>query len=160
MKLNDALLGLLMLIIGTSVVLHAQTFPIMAGMQYGPEFFPTVIGSGMALCGAGMLVSWALARRKGATEPWIIVPDWMGTPLNLARALGILFAVVFYILAAPFLGFILTVFLTAFGLLVLLGNRLWISGVIACILPVVLHLGFSVGLRVPLPRGLIEVALF
>lgn len=160
MKINDAFLGALMLGLGAGIVLHAQTFPIMAGMAYGPEFFPTVVGTGIALCGLGLMSKWAIAARKGHSEPWVITPDWMQDRVNILRAMGILVAVVFYILVVPYLGFILTIFLTSFGLLVLLANPLWLSAVIAAILPVILHLGFSMGLRVPLPRGVIEKLLF
>ncbi len=160
MKVNDAFLGILMLTLGVAIVLHAQTFPVMAGMEYGPEFFPSLIGSGIALCGFGMVVSWGITARKGAAEPWVTIPDWMRTPINLLRAFGILASVVFYILAAPTLGFILTMFLTTFGLLLLLANPLWLCAVIAVILPAILHIGFSTGLRVPLPRGIIERLLF
>ncbi|MEP2641545.1 tripartite tricarboxylate transporter TctB family protein [Roseobacter sp.] len=156
MKINDAFLGLIMGVIGVAIVLHAQTFPVMAGMQYGPEFFPSIIGGGIALCGVGMVVSWATSRRA---DPWVTVPDWMRSQINVVRALGVLAAVVFYIIASPALGFILTIFLTALGLLLLLANPLWLSMIIALVLPAVLHFGFSVGLRVPLPRGIIEKLL-
>ncbi|MFK7763977.1 MAG: tripartite tricarboxylate transporter TctB family protein [Roseobacter sp.] len=159
MKINDAFMGLIMLVIGVSIVLHARTFPVMAGMQYGPEFFPTIIGSGIALCGLGMVARWIAIRGQGAQEPWVTVPDWMGSRINVLRALGVLGAVVFYIVASPSLGFMLTIFLTTLGLLLLLANPLWLSTTIALILPVVLHFGFSVGLRVPLPRGVIEKLL-
>lgn len=158
MKINDVFLGLIMLVIGVVIALHAQTFPVMAGMQYGPEFFPTIIGGGIALCGLGMVANWA-AFRHGPKQPWVVIPEWMGSRINVLRALGILGAVVFYIVASPFLGFILTIFLTTLGLLLLLANPLWLSLSIALILPAILHFGFSVGLRVPLPRGVIEKLL-
>lgn len=160
MKINDALLGIIMLVFGVGITMHAQTFPVMAGMQFGPEFFPTVIGTGIALCGLGMVAKWAVATRKGTSEPWVTVPGWMHERINLLRGIGILAAVVFYILSVPHLGFILTMSLTAFGLLILLANPLWLSIAIAIVLPLVLHFGFSVGLRVPLPRGVIEKLLF
>lgn len=159
MKINDAFLGLILLVVGAAIVVHARTFPVMAGMQYGPEFFPTIIGGGIALCGLGMMANGVVARRNGALDPWVTVPDWMGSKINIVRALGILVAVVFYIVASPILGFMLTIFLTTLGLLLVLANRLWLSVAIALILPVVLHFGFSVGLRVPLPRGVIEKLL-
>lgn len=158
MKLNDMFLGLIMLVVGVVIALHAQTFPEMAGMQYGPEFFPTLIGIGIALCGLGMVVSSAVSR-DSAAEPWVTAPAWMGSWINVLRALGVLGAVVFYVVASPILGFMLTIFLTALGLLLLLANPLWLSLLIALILPVVLHYGFAVGLRVPLPRGIIEKLL-
>ncbi|MFK7878192.1 tripartite tricarboxylate transporter TctB family protein [Roseobacter sp.] len=158
MKINDVFLGLIMLVIGVAIALHAQTFPVMAGMQYGPEFFPTIIGGGIALCGLGMVANWAVFRH-GPKQPWVVMPEWMGSRINVLRALGILGAVVFYIVVSPFLGFILTIFLTTLGLLLLLANPLWLSLSIALILPAILHFGFSVGLRVPLPRGVIEKLL-
>ncbi|WP_299969472.1 tripartite tricarboxylate transporter TctB family protein [uncultured Roseobacter sp.] len=159
MRINDLFLGLIMLVLGLAIALHAQTFPVMAGMQYGPEFFPTLIGTGIALCGLGMVVRGVVDARAGADEPWVTVPDWMRVRINVLRALGILGAVVFYIVASPVLGFMLTIFVTTLGLLLLLANPLWLSMGVAVALPVVLHFGFSVGLRVPLPRGIIEKLL-
>lgn len=156
MKINDVFLGLIMLVVGVAIVLHAQTFPVIAGMQYGPEFFPTLIGSGIALCGLGMVGRGFISARNGAGKPWVTKPDWMRERINVWRALGVLAAVVFYIVGSPVLGFMLTIFLTTLGLLLLLANPIWLSVSIAVILPVVLHFGFSVGLRVPLPRGFIE----
>lgn len=160
MKFNDMALGVFMTAFGGGVALHAQTFPIMAGMQFGPEFFPTIIGVGMAICGMGLMSKWAIATRRGEGNPWVTRPDWMQDRISLIRAMGVLLAVVFYVIAVPYLGFLLTMFLTTFGLLALLGNALWLSGLIALVLPAILHLSFSIGLRVPLPRGVLETLLF
>lgn len=160
MKFNDMLLGALMAALGIGIALHAQTFPVMAGMQYGPEFFPTIIGAGIALCGFGLIGKSALSTPPAERTRLVTLPDWMQDRVNIMRALGVPAAVVFYILAAPHLGFLLTMFLTTFGLLALLGNPIPLSTLIALILPAILHLSFSMGLRVPLPRGIIEKLLF
>ena len=40
MKLNDAVCGALLLLLGAVVLVHVQGFPKIPGQQYGPALFP------------------------------------------------------------------------------------------------------------------------
>ncbi len=157
MKLNDLALGLIVAAFGGWVILHVRGFPDMAGMTYGPAFFPGLIGGAFLICGALLAVSALLDPARG---PFATRPAWTRDPLAVARAAGVLAAVVLYALLAPRLGFLLTVFLLTAGLLALMGVRARLIAPIALVLPVALHYGFSVALRVPLPRGALETMLF
>lgn len=160
MRVNDFLLGCIMAVFGAAVILHAAGFPEMAGMAYGPAFFPTLIGAGFAVCGLSLIAGGALARYRGRVEPLFQPPDWMSDRVAVLRAACVPLTVAFYVLAVPFLGFLTTVFAASLALLLVLGNRLPISLTISLILPVLLHYGFSIALRVPLPRGPLERLLF
>ena len=160
MKFDDAALGLIVLIAGAAIVVTASGFPEMAGMTYGPAFFPTLIGIGFGLCGLALLVSGLLARKRQEAGPWLALPDWFGDRTAVMRAIGVLLAVVAYALLSGWLGFLLTVFLITAGLLLLLQVTKLVSAALAIALPLLLHYGFSVLLRVPLPRGPIEVLLY
>ena len=129
----------------------------MAGMEYGPAFFPGLIGGAFMICGVFLMISGVNNPDRG---PAFVRPEWTRDPLAVARAAGVLAAVVLYALIAPHLGFILTVFLLTAGLLALMGVRPLVIAPTAFILPLVLHFGFSMALRVPLPRGPVETAFF
>lgn len=160
MTFNDAALGLIVFLAGAAIIVAASGFPDMAGMAYGPEFFPTLIGTGFCLCGLSLLASGLLARSRGARAPIVTLPDWFGDRLAVMRALGIIAAVIAYVLLAGSLGFLLTVFLITVSLLALLGAPITVTLAISVLLPLALHYGFSIILRVPLPRGPLEQFFF
>lgn len=160
MRFNDAALGLIVFLAGAAIAFTANGFPEMAGMVYGPEFFPTLIGIGFCLCGVSLLASGLLARRRGDGGPLATLPVWFGDRLAVVRALGIIGAVVAYALLVGTLGFLLTVFAISVILLLLLDAPKRIAVPIAIGLPLILHYGFSIILRVPLPRGLLESFFF
>ena len=157
MRVNDLALGVIVAAFGGWVILHVRNFPDMAGMEYGPAFFPGLIGGAFLVCGALLMLSSLYDPGRG---PIAIRPDWTRNPLSIARAAAVIAAVVLYALLAPRLGFLLTVFLLTAGLLALMGVRARVIVPIALVLPVALHYGFAVALRVPLPRGVLEQMLF
>ncbi|MGI9418757.1 MAG: tripartite tricarboxylate transporter TctB family protein [Geminicoccaceae bacterium] len=160
MTFSDAALGLIVLIAGVVIVFVANGFPEMAGMTYGPAFFPTLIGVGFGLCGLSLLISGVLAWRREDAGAWLTLPGWLGDRRASMRASGVVVAVIAYALLSGWLGFLLTVFLITAGLLLLLDVSKPVSAAIAVALPLILHYGFSVILRVPLPRGPIESFLY
>ena len=160
MTFNDAALGLIVLLVGAVIVVVANGFPEMAGMTYGPAFFPTLIGIGFGLCGLSLLVSGLLATRGDDVRPWVTLPAWFGDRTAVLRALAIIVAVIGYALLVGWLGFLLTAFLITAGLLLLLDVPKLVTVLISLVLPIALHYGFSVMLRVPLPRGPLEQLFF
>jgi putative tricarboxylic transport membrane protein len=132
----------------------------MAGMTYGPEFFPTLIGIGFCLCGLSLLLSGLLAQRGAERVPLVTLPAWFSDRLAVLRAVGVVAAVAAYALFVGMLGFHLTVFLITAALLLMLDAPRLITAVISVALPLVLHYGFSIILRVPLPRGPFEQFFF
>lgn len=93
----------------------------------------------LALMGAGRLL-------KGGRERPFRLGGWI-------RAAEVAAGVVLYLLLAESLGFILTAGGILFVLLLRLGNRPWLGGMISGVLVPVIYLLFAVLLRVPLPRG-------
>jgi putative tricarboxylic transport membrane protein len=92
--------------------------------------------------------------------PLLTLPAWFDDRVAIMRAIGVVLAVVAYALFSGWLGFLLTVFLITAGLLFLMNASMLITLPVAIGLPLVLHYGFSVMLRVPLPRGPIEQFFF
>lgn len=160
MKLGDLPLGVLAGLFGLIVILEAASFPEMAGMAYGPEFFPTIIGVGFCLCGFVLIAGDLRARLSGAGQPLFMPEAWLGSRKALLRLAAVLGTVIAFVLLVKPLGFILTLALLLFFLLRSLAAGWLISLALALGLPFLLHFCFTGLLRVPLPRGLVETLLF
>ncbi len=153
MRLDDGLLGLILALIAAVIVLHAQTFPRLGGMPFGPSLFPTVLGTGLGGCGVALMIQSALRRRAGGGGAWIDLDDWTRGwrgPTGLALFLG---AIVVYGVALPRLGYHLTTVPLLLVLLLWMRVRWWAALLVALGMTAVTHQLFSVWLRVPLPWG-------
>ena len=47
MKINDAVFGAILLLLGAAVLVTVQSFPRIPGQNVGPGLFPGLIGAGM-----------------------------------------------------------------------------------------------------------------
>lgn len=160
MKLGDLPLGILAGLFGLAVILEAASFPEMAGMAYGPEFFPTLVGIGFCLCGFALIAGDLRARLSATARPLFTVEAALRQRKAQLRAAAVLVTVVAFILLAKPLGFILALALLLFFLLRSLATGWIVSLAIALALPFALHFCFTNLLRVPLPRGFVETLLF
>ena len=160
MKLGDLPLGLLAGLFGLAVILEAASFPEMAGMAYGPEFFPILIGIGFCLCGLVLVLGDLRARLTAQAKPLITLDPELARRKALLRAAAVLGTVIAFILLVKPMGFILTLTLLLFLLLRCLAAGWLASLLIALALPFFLHFCFTGFLRVPLPRGVVESLLF
>ncbi|MGH6624815.1 MAG: tripartite tricarboxylate transporter TctB family protein [Burkholderiaceae bacterium] len=152
MKLNDAVFGLLLLALAASVLLFVQSFPKIPGQQVGPALFPGLIAIGLGISGAVLTVRGWRAR---ASIPMFRAESWTRSPRHFLALVMLIGAVVFYIVAADALGFLLTVVLILTALLWVLGTSPMRSLVIAVIATVTIHFAFYKLLRVPLPWGVL-----
>ena len=153
MKLNDAIFGLLLLVLGISVLGTVQSFPKIPGQQVGPALFPGLIAVG--LC-AGGLILLVRGWRDRAAVPWFAAEDWVGSPRHLLGFMVLVASVVFYILTAQTLGFLICSTLILTALFVVLRVPVGKSILIAVIASLVIHFAFYKMLRVPLPWGLLK----
>ena len=127
----------------------------MPGQKFGPAWFPGLIATALAVCGA-VLVSRGL-RRRG---PWLVLPDWMFQRRPALGVAAIVAGLLFYILAADTLGFhILGIALLLFWMRVL-GTSWPVATAVAVIGTVAIHLAFYKALRIPLPWGVLEPYAF
>jgi len=153
MRFNDAVFGAVLIVFAMAVIAWTTTFPRLHGQDYGPDLFPVIIASGLALCGA-LLVFRGLAER--ATVPLVRMGEWAGDRgivLNVVLLTG---AMVFYILASDWLGFILTSMLILTVLLFRLGSGPLASIAVALVTTLLIHTVFARLLLVPLPWGLLQ----
>ena len=57
MKINDAVFGALLLVLGLAVLLHVQVFPKIPGQNVGPALFPGSIAAALVVCALLLIVS-------------------------------------------------------------------------------------------------------
>ena len=150
MKLSDAVFGLLLLALGAAVIAVVSSYPTIAAQRVGPSLFPGLIALGLVIGGLILIVR---GLRQRATVPWVQLEPWVRSPRHVAGVVGVIGSVVFYIVAADWLGFFLTALLILTISLRLFGVRLGRSIFIAAIATLVIHFAFYKLLRVPLPWG-------
>jgi putative tricarboxylic transport membrane protein len=151
MKLGDAASGLLAALLGVVVVLQARTFPPMPGQPVGPSLFPTVIGAGLIVAGAALIV--AGVRRNGTI---VELEAWARRPRMLTNFALVVADLLFYAVAVDRLGFLITAVLFLTVLFLAFGVRHARILPMAVAVTLVIHYGFYTLLRVPLPWGMLE----
>ncbi len=151
MKVSDAVMGGLLLVLAAAIGVYVSGFPGMPGQRYGAALFPGMIAAGLAVCGA-LLFTRGLREKAPAFEfaPWTREGS---LAVNFALVCG---ALLFYILASDTLGFMVTGTLLLLVLFLKLGVRPLASVVIAPIAALVIHLLFYKLLKVPLPWGILK----
>ena len=155
MKINDAITGVALMVLGIGILWHIQGFPEMPGQKYGPAWFPGIAAAGLALCGLGLVYQGVRSR-----VPWIALDAWTRRRRPVAGFLAIIAGLAFYVVASNPLGFHVTSVLLLVAWLRSLGARWPIARVVAIAAPIVIHLAFYKVLRIPLPWGLLERLAF
>jgi len=156
-KLNDALWGAALILLGGSLLVHVQGFPRIPGQQVGPGLFPGILGIGLAACGLLLVVRGVRQRTAGgAGAAWCQLPEWAHAPRQ-RLGFAILVAVnVLYLMAVDRLGFILTGTVYLAALMGVLRVRTMLIVPLALALTVAIHYAFYKLLRVPLPWGVLQ----
>lgn len=158
MRVNDAVIGGVLVLFALAIFLLARTFPAMPGQDYGPALFPTLIGIGFAICGVILVAGGA---RRWSTEPLLSGGEWLRSRHHLVDFAAVIGGLVVYILISDWLGFIPTAFGLLFGWLVLFrGGKPVSSAAIALITTLVVNYAFTQLLLVPLPLGLLQAVLY
>jgi len=153
MKLNDAIFGVLLLVLGGAVLLAVQGYPKIPGQPVGPALFPGLVAVG--LCISGVLLV-ARGWRERAGQPWFAWEDWVRSPRHVAALAVLLASIVFYILASTRLGFLPTAFAILLALFLVLRVRPGRAVLVAAIATLLVHFAFYKLLRVPLPWGVLK----
>lgn len=151
MRFNNAVPGVILILFAIAEIVYTTTFPRLFGQDYGPNLFPILIGIGLLVCGA-ILVVQGIAER--GTVPVADIGGWAqdrGNLLNVALLLG---SILLYILVSDAVGFIPLSLLILTTLLVRFGSSLGASLVIATATTFVIHTLFAKVLLVPLPWGI------
>lgn len=150
MKINDAVFGVLLVVLGAVVLVQVQAYPKIPGQQYGAALFPGSIAAGFVLCGA-LLVFKGIRTRAGAR--WFSAGEWMRAPRQLGAFIALIGGVAAYIVFADTVGFLLLAPVLLIAWFVALGVR-WTTAIVAAVITTILiWYAFYKLLRVPLPWG-------
>jgi hypothetical protein len=125
-------------------VLTGSAFASLSGEHFGPMIFPTVIATLLVLT-LGIVV-WQKPRDAAPT----LAKNASLWPPAIVLAMALI-----YLLAAESLGFVVTATVMVGGLLAFLRVPLPTAALIGMSLSAVVYQVFAIGLRVPLPHGLL-----
>lgn len=151
MRMNDALLGAILLGFAGWVWWLTNAFPAFPGQDYGPNLFPRILAVGIGVCALALV---ARGLRSGA--PLLTVQGWMAQPARLASFLLIPGAALAYLLLSEPLGFIPTAFPMLLGLFLWFRARPVVAVPTALGTVLAVHWFFGGLMRVPLPRGILD----
>ena len=150
MRINDAIIGAVLLVFAIAMFAYARTLPAIPGQEYGAAVFPVLVAMGLAGCGV-VLIASGFRHWQGAVA-W---SDWAQTHHAWVRLVVIFALIVAYIVAAPALGFVPTSIAILLIFLLMMGVRWWIAAAVAVAATVLIQQTFVGLLRVPLPLGLL-----
>lgn len=153
MKINDAVFGVVLLVLGVAVLWHVQSFPKIPGQNVGPALFPGTIAVGLIACALLLIVSGLRTRPRSA---WFEGLPWMRSPRHVAAFATLVLATIAYILFSTSVGFLIIASLGLFAMLVAFGVRPGPAVLVAIIGTIVIWYAFYKLLRVPLPWGVLE----
>lgn len=156
MKVNDAISGIVFILVGCLVFYLTRDYPIMPGQKYGAALFPRLIGLSMGAGGVALIIR-GIRTRKGA--PWAVKLDWVSSPRHRLSFFLVIGVLIFYILVSDLLGFMPTAFICLMVLLVWLrGAAYWRSSILISIVSIlIIQQFFGAFLRVPLPWGIVPI---
>ena len=152
MKVNDAVFGAVLLLLGLAVLVHVPSFPTIPGQNVGPALFPGLIAGGLVVCALMLIIN---GIRHRATEPWIDTGEWMRSRRHIGAFFVTIGAVVAYIVLADKLGFLIVGPLVLLALFLAYGVRPVTAIIVAIAVTFVIHYAFYKLLRVPLPWGVL-----
>lgn len=159
MRKAELCAGVILSVVGAGIVFGATQFPTIPGQDYGPGFFPIILGVGLLLSGAAYAIN-ALRQPELAAAASLPLEQEVDDEAPAERpyygaVAWLLLGLAAIIKLWETVGFILllSVFLT--GFLVLLRVSLWRAALLAVIATVAVYLVFIRILMVPLPAGIL-----
>lgn len=152
MKLSDTAWGVLLLALALGVLWSIQGFPRIPGQNIGPAAFPGLLASILAVCAVLLIVRGARQH-----EPHLSLGAWLRSPHHVGNFLLTIGVLLFYILAADTLGFLVCAVAILMALFWKLGVKLPLALAVAVMAALTIHLIFYKLLRVTLPWGVLPV---
>lgn len=150
MKFNDAVFGIFFLVFSSLVLLYSRSLPSLPGYAYGSGFFPAITGVALFICGL-----FLTARGIRSKEKILVFGDWVRSPKLISNIVLIPLNLVFYIIFANKLGFILTVIAMLTVTIWWLRGKLLSTATVSVCIALFAYLFFYKLMMVPLPVGVL-----
>ncbi|MEE2951138.1 MAG: tripartite tricarboxylate transporter TctB family protein [Pseudomonadota bacterium] len=150
MKCNDLLLGVLVLLGGIAIYVSAIGFTAIPGQAYGAGTMPRAIAVFAVVLGLFMIVASCV---RGGRMPRLDLADWAKSGKAWFGLLVAILMVVFYIVAAPLIGFVPASIVVMIVMMLVLGTRPVPAIAVSILACVVIQQAFGRLLLVPLPRS-------
>ncbi|MFA6266627.1 MAG: tripartite tricarboxylate transporter TctB family protein [Pseudolabrys sp.] len=152
MRANDAVCGLVLILLAAAMIAITATFPDFVGQKYGPALFPRILGTGLIICGL-LLVRNGVAAHRAAGTPWVEIAPWVHEPRRVGAFLLTLALLLFYIFFSETIGFIPIALVFLGAMFLWLGVRPITAAICTIVATGAIYWFFALMLRVPLPRG-------
>jgi len=149
MRVNDSVIGSVLLLLSIAVLWHVQSFPAMPGQPHGPALFPGLIATGLGLSSLMLIVQGV----RSGQPLWQLEGGSARVLLPVATTIGGMF---FYYFLAERLGFVVCSILVLSALMWTYGARRALILPVAVVTTLVIHAGFYKLLKVPLPWGVLQ----
>ncbi len=151
MRIHDAVFGVILILAGIAIALHARTFPDMPGQRFGPALVPTIIAAGFAICGVVLVVG---GLRSRAVHGLVELGEWARKGGHIFDVVLVVGGLVLLIVSWNVVGFLIgaTVYSTALAAR-FRGGRIVSSFVVCALACLAIDWGFRHLLLVPLPLG-------
>lgn len=155
MKFSDITLGVLFTLLGLGVLLHGQQMKTSPFFQYGAGFFPSIIGSLLAVCGVILLIKGVrLARSQDGGGFWLAqAGPWLRDRERLINILLVPLLVVAFIAVIESVGFLICGVVLIGVLCQRFSGRPLLSWGTAVMVTLFLYLFFQQVMSVQLPMG-------
>lgn len=170
----DVAIGLVAIVSGIAVIVYGFSLKRLATGQLGPGLFPIVGGILFVIFGAVLLIQALRGTTTGDELEEILERNAAegakeenlgeGGTFELTsesagrlavNGLVVIGGIIAYILLAEHLGFIPTMFLVLFAIMVSLKEKIWRAALISAVITAILYLAFEVALLVQLPDGIL-----
>jgi putative tricarboxylic transport membrane protein len=144
---TDRWVGVALAVLALAVLWSSSAFPNVPGQKLGASFLPTIVGSGLLLCGLALVLRSLRSKAYSEAEPAPEVEEHFGS------AMVIVGAVLTYIFLSERIGFLFIAPLCLMAVFLALRVR-WQTALYWAIGgTLVVHFAFYKMLRVPLPWG-------
>ena len=152
MKISDRITGPALSLFGVAVIVGASQLPTVPGVRFGADLMPMLIGIGFIGLGIAIGLGGFIA---GGGVKFFDLSEWQVPWRKKAAAFWTLAGLLIGILLFQSVGFPLYAIIYMAVLMLLMGASWATTAIISPVVVLVLYYGFSKGLLVPLPAGLL-----
>nr|WP_321456168.1 tripartite tricarboxylate transporter TctB family protein [uncultured Cohaesibacter sp.] len=152
MRISDRVVGPVLLLFGVVVIWGALQLPTIPGVRFGADLMPSLIG--FCLIGLGLSIAIGGFTSKDQIK-LLDVSEWSVPLRNKLAAIWSLGGLIIGGLFFEVIGFPLLGVIYMAVLMTLMGTRFRTTAAVSILVVAVLYIGFSKGLLVPLPAGLL-----